>query len=862
MGEVYRATDTKLGRDVAIKILPESFAQDPERMARFQREAQVLAALNHPNIAQIHAIEEGALVMELVEGEPLHGALPVETALDYARQIADAIGAAHGKGITHRDLKPANIMVTPQGVVKVLDFGLAAVAQTSSGDPTTSPTLTMSPTRAGMILGTAAYMSPEQARGKPVDKRADIWAFGVVLFEMLTGEQLFHGETISDTLAAVLTKEPDLTRVPATVRLLLQSCLQKDSKQRLQAIGDWRLLLEDALSAQAGDLRRLRWPWAIAAGGLILAVAGWWRAPRPAELRPAIRMNVEMSTDLPLANVTATGVLALSPDGEKLAVTLRGADGKVRIYNRPLDQMQITPLAGTEGADTPFFSPDSQWIGFQADRKLRKIPVQGGAPITLCDAPGMRGASWGDDGYIVFSPGTNSPLFRVSGAGGAPAPLTKLEPGEATHRWPQVLPRSQTVLFMTQSSGGNVGEGSNIEAFSIQTGQRKTVQRGAYSGRYVVTPRGSGRLLYLQQGKLFAAPFDLDRLAISGTAVPVIEQVSNAASGGGHFAFSANGTFVYLPGEADAWKIVWTDASGKTNPLHASPGRHVMPRFSPDGKRLAFGTLGGNGSIWVKDLDRDTLSRLTSLDGDSHMPVWTPDGRNIIFRSVSPSKPGLYWIRSDGSGEPHRLTDGKRNVWPYSISPNGKRLALFQSEGAGGNYRIFTAPIEGDPASPKLGEPELFLGTTFAQTSPAFSPDGHWLAYVSDESGTTEIYVRPLPGPGGRWPVSTGGGTCPVWSRTGQELLFQAPDERVMAASYTAKGDSITFEKPRVWTETRLMTYLGFPTWDLAPDGKRLAAIVPVDYEKRRPSTHLAFILNFFDELQRRTQGASPAGGK
>jgi Tol biopolymer transport system component/predicted Ser/Thr protein kinase len=851
MGEVYRAKDTKLKREVALKVLPEAFAGDPERMARFQREAEALASMNHPNIAQIYGIEERALVMELVPGKTLKGPLPMETALNYAKQIADALEAAHEKGITHRDLKPSNIMITPAGVVKVLDFGLAA----HSREHEQGETLTMPATRSGTVMGTAAYMSPEQARGEPVDRRADIWAFGVVLYEMLTGTPAFARDTTSDTLAAVLKEEPEWNRAPQKAQRLLRRCLEKDPKRRLRDIADAMGLIDDVTPAVLPPTKPQRVaPWVVAAVAVFVAAAGWWFATRPAPLRPLVRLNAEISADTPLAG--AGGVVALSPDGARLALILRDADGKVRLHTRLLEQNQVTALAGTENAFSPFFSPDGEWIGFFADDKLKKISVQGGAAVTLCDAGDPDGASWGDDGSIVAAliGSGGSGLWRVHSSGGTCVPLTKLSPGEATHRWPQVLPGSQTALFTASTRLGNYDD-ANIDVVSLKTGGRKTVQHGGFFPRYLATSNGTGHLVYLYQSTLFAVPFDPSRLALAGVPAPILEDVGSSAGAGGLFAFggapSGPGTLVYLAGKGQGLPISWLDSAGKTQPLHAPPGVYRFPRFSPDGNRLAFSMGSGAGmDIWVKDLDRDTQSRLSFVAGVNRSPVWTPDGKDIVFKSTNSPAPGLYWIRSDGSGDAQRLTDGRANEWPFSFSPDGKRLA-FTQDGNGGSFDIFTAPIESDPGHVRLGKPELFLGTPFDEGAPAFSPDGRWLAYASNESGTFEVYVRPFPGPGGRSQISKGGGLFPLWSRDGRELLFQTLDLRVMAVGYSAAGDSFAARKPRVWSETRLLNAGGASVYDLAPDGKRLAAILASDQTGGEP-THLTFLLNFFDELRRR----------
>ncbi len=603
----------------------------------------------------------------------------------------------------------------------------------------------------------------------------------------------------------------------------------------------------------------------------------WWRATRPAPLRPLLRFSAEVAGGAALARVQGNGMLALSPDGMRLAVTFREADGKARLGTRSLQQSQITPLSGTDDAVTPFFSPDSQWIGFFADGKLKKIAVEGGAAVTLCDAATVRGASWGDDGNIVFASGRSAGLMRVSSDGGTPSPLTKLKEGERTHRWPQVLPGSQAVLF---TSAGDIAayaayDDATIEVLVFKTGERKVLRRGGFSPRYLPTsgsaPSGSGaltsstltsnngHLVYLHQNTLFAVPMDLKSLTLTGAPVPILEGASSTITAGGDFDFSQTGLFVYLVGSASrtGWLMQGLDTSGKRQVLQANAAFYFNPRFSPDGKRLAYG-LGSSGGIdlWVKDLERDTPSRLSFLTGQNSYPVWTPDGRALVFRSTDANKPGMYWMRSDGSGEALRLTDGKFADYPTSISPDGKRLAFLRLA-SNGTPDILTAPIEGDAAHPRLGQPQVFLGTQFAEVDAAFSPDGRWLAYASNESGTRETYVRPFPGPGGRWQISTGGGRYPRWSRNGRELLFEKLDySAIMEASYTAKGDTFTSGVPRVWLAARLLDRDITPNYDLAPDGKRIVALLAgEEREAQKPLTHLTFLLNFFDELRRKAPG-------
>ena len=888
MGEVYRAKDPRLNREVAVKVLPEDLFEGEERKQRFEREARLLAALNHPGIAAIYSFEEipgrHLLVMELAEGEGLDkklasGPLPLEESLSLARQIAEALEAAHEKGIVHRDLKPANVVVSSEGKVKLLDFGLAKAfeseATVSSPSISISPTLTARATAAGVILGTAAYMSPEQARGKPVDKRADVWAFGVVLFEMLTGKRLFQGETVSDTLAAVLRDPVDFGKLPPSTppsaRVLLERCLERDPKQRLQAIGESRIALERTIAGSSGAMKaatdsgpavavappspeRRAFPWAIGAAVGALAVfalwAPWKKAPRPAP----IRLSSELGADASL--VTDLGPSAvLSPDGTLLAfVAQKTGAGSAQVWVRRLDQLPAAPLAGTEGAREPFFSPDGHWIGFFADGKLKKVSVTGGAAVVLCDAPNLRGAFWTEDETIVFLPNSGSgvALLKVPAAGGKPEPFTKLEEGEVTQRWPQVLPGGKAVLYTGHATTSSGFEDANIVVQPLPKGPRKILQRGGYHGRYLP----SGHVVYVHESTLFAAPFDLGRLELTGPPVPVVEGIASTPNSvGSNFAFSNDGTLVYLPGKSvgSAAPIHWMDREGKTSLLRSTPSSWNDIRFSPDGQKVALDvTDGGQTDIWVYEWARDTMSRFTfDLAEDSHA-AWSPDGKRIAFASARADKAvtNLYWQRADGTGDVQRLTESKVRQISTSFHPSGRFLA-FMEQDPKTSWDIVILPIEGDEASGwRPGKPTVFLNSPFVEVLPEFSPDGKWIAYMSNESGRYEVYVRPFPGPGGKWQISTEGGGFPTWSRASRELFF-GQDGKIMAVPYAADASSFRAEKPRPLSGGRYSPTGPFRAFDLHPDGKRFAIVKPPDSQTDVRHDKVVFVFNFFDELKR-----------
>jgi serine/threonine-protein kinase len=884
MGIVYRARDTKLGRDVAIKALPDAFANDSDRLQRFQREAQVLASLNHPNIAQIYGLEESdqtrCIVMELVEGETLQerlkrGPIPVDEALPIAKQIAEALEAAHEKGIIHRDLKPANIKVGFEGKVKVLDFGLAKAMESSPAATTfsNSPTLSMGATNPGVIIGTAAYMSPEQARGRNADHRSDIFSIGCILYEMLTGWPAFDGEDVSDVLAAVLRTEPDFAALPSNlspqVRELLRRCLEKNPKRRWQAAGDLRIEIENVQANPVAekiqtavpavmirDVRRERVLGTIAAlaivtlVGTLLIWAPWRTAPAITSATP-MRLNVELGTDVGLApNIIGNSALALSSDGSVLAF-VGTKNGISQIYLRRLGQLQASPLAGTSGAQSPFFSPDGQWLAFFADGKLKKISVTGGAAVTLADAPNQRGGSWGDDGNIVFSPNSISgiSLQRVSSAGGKVEPLTKLAEAETGHRWPQVLPGAKAVLYMAATAAGNY-ENANIVVQPLPSGTPKVLIRGGYHPQYV----GSGHVVYIHEGTLFAAPLDLAKLEVNGQSVPAVEGVSaQPGSGAAEFAVSQADALAYLAGQSSSndSPIFWMGRDGKTAPLRPIPSDWSNPHFSPDAQKLALDIFNGNLDVWVYEWLRDTLTRLTFDPGQDQKPVWTPDGKRIAFGSDRAKGPrNLYWQRADGTGEVQRLTESSNSQLPSSFHPSGKFLAFIETTQNSEDLMIL--PIEGDETSGwKPGKPSVFLNTPASEVEPMFSPDGRWIAYASNESGRYEVFVRPFPGPGGKWQISTAGGLEAAWTRTRHELLYRGSDLRIMVVSYTVEGDSFKADKPRPWSEQPIVTRPRQRMFDLHPDGERLAIAVATGQPNEEKLDKLTFIFNFFDELRR-----------
>ena len=792
---MYRARDTKLSREVAIKVLPESFARDTERLARFRREAQVLASLNHPHIAAIYGLEESggfeALVLELVEGETLAeriaaGPLPVDEALEIARQIARALEAAHERGIVHRDLKPANVKLDPEGRVKVLDFGLAKALspESSSPDITSSPTMTAAATQAGVIMGTAAYMSPEQARGKSVDKRADIWAFATVLYEMLTGRKAFEGETVTDTLAAILTREPDWTalpaQTPASVKRVLRRCLDRDPKTRIHDIADARLELDEPLAAGPAETAapgKPRIPAWLALAALVLAfaaAAGWWKALQPRSAAPprvaSFAVAVPGDARVPFDD---SPVLDLSRDG-RLLVFIGERDGNRKLYVRTLDRIEATPVPGTEGAFSPFFSPDGQWIGYFADRKLKKIPTGGGSAIALADAPSDRGGVWLDDDTIVFAPTYSSGLNRVASRGGKVETLTTPDAsaGERSHRWPTYVPGDGSVLFTV---GLLTGPGNYADARIAlwEPGTRR--MRVLFEGGSMARVAPPDHLVFWRGDAMLAVGFDPKAGRARGEPVVLAEKTSgDASSGVGYAALASAGTLAFVPQSESARerRLILTDRSGKPRPVPGPPREYHHPRFSPDGKRIAVTIGPGHGhadDVWICDVATGALTRLTFGDANgNYYPVWSPDGKRMAYSSERAHQ-GTF-IRSLDSGQEEPLfPDAVGGDIPQDWSRDGAWLAVTR------NFPV------SDVLNVSLKDRRVVV---LAKTAgaPVFSPDGRWIAYTSLATGSSssrpQVVVEPADGSGGKVQLTSDWGTFPVW--TDRELIFQV-DRNIVA---------------------------------------------------------------------------------
>jgi eukaryotic-like serine/threonine-protein kinase len=843
MGDVYQATDTKLGRRVAIKFLPDAFRHDAARVERFQREARVLALLNHPHIAGIYGLEESGeqkfLVMELVGGETLaerikRGPVPVDASLQIATQICEALEAAHEKGIVHRDLKPANIKVTSDGKVKVLDFGLAKAyeAEPSKTNLSQSPTLSMAATSAGVILGTAAYMSPEQARGEHTDARSDVFSLGCVLYEMLSGQQAFQGKTVSDILAGVLRVEPDFTSLPPDLnpRLLelLRRCLDKNPKRRWQAVGDLKIELETVaadphrkpeVAAHAAPgrrrLERVLWISSLAAVSMIAAAAFIWTSRGTP---PAGEMRVEIST--PATDSSET--LAISPDGQKI-VFAAGPPGRSLLWLRSLDSLSARPLAGTDNANGLFWSPDSRTVAFFAQGKLKRIDIEGGSARVLADAGNARGGTWNRDGVILFAPNPAGPLFRVSATGGQPSAVTRIDAAQQiSHRFPKFLPDGSHFLYYVQ--GSRESNGVYVGALDGSSTPR------LFDADAAAVYASSGHLLFVLQGTLFAQRFDPDKLALMGDPIPVADQIAeNSANQEAALSASAAGPVVYRTGSESPRQLVWMDRSGREiEKLGApDPTSPRNPSLSLDGRRVALDrTVNGNTDVWILELERSVLSRFTFDEAVDSAPVWSPDSNQIIFASRRKGVRDLYQKPVRGAGSEELLLATPETKDPVDWSPDGRFFLYGTVDPRTGND-IWALPIGGADR-----KPFPVVQTNFNEHSGQFSPDGKWIAYQSSESGRYEIYIQLFPGPGGKTQISTSGGRSPRWRRDSKELFYIGADDKLMAVPITFASNGQTLEPgapvPLFVTHT---VRPGYDNWDYvaAPDGQRFLMNTPTE---------------------------------
>ncbi len=891
MGVVYEAEDSKLERRVALKTLSERFTEDPERIARLQREARTLASLQHPNVAVIFGLEEADdqhfLVMELVEGENLaehlrRGTVPLDEALQLSVQIAEGLEAAHEKGVVHRDLKPGNVRVTPEGKAKILDFGLARSYQgetTAGSDIGDSPTVTVEMTKEGVLLGTAPYMSPEQARGKRVDWRSDIWAFGCILYELLTGRPAFPGETVTDTLTLILEREPDWEclpkSIPPRIRRLLKRCLTKDIRNRLQAIGDARIAIQESLAEPAAEIEETvaLWPvWRHVALWILLplvAIGAWIMKPTETPVPvPTLRFEIPLPEGERLASYYRHG-LAITPDGRTLAFVSGTTShpwlfpDTTQIYLRSLDQRQARPVPGTENGIQPFFSPNGKWLGFVRGNQLMKVAVAGGEPVALCECRTGYGASWGPNGTIIFA-GSLGGLRQVSVSGGEPDTLTQLdqESGEISHRLPHFLPDGKAVLFTALRYKTTSPDWSRacIYAQSLVTGERKLLIEGGTDARYLST----GHLVFAREGKLVAVRFDPDRLEVTGQETPVLDGVSHSIhacnsgreTGAAHFTVSAIGVLAYVAGTVypeTKNDVVWIDRQGQEEPLGVEPKSYLSVRVSHDGLRVL---LTGNyppADVWLWDLERKMQSRQT-FEGHNGWAIWGPgpdcftvasdhEGPRLVYRKTIDSGPG-YIEKLPVQAEALQGAS--------SWSPEGEELAI-QVHGGKTGHDILIFKSE--------GQTEPFLHTRYCKHSPEFSPDGRWLVYSSDESGQEEVYVRPYPGPGRAVQISARGGERPAWSRDGREVFYRKDDESDMTkdAFYSVRlhvdGDRVTPGQPEKLFEGNYQGSTPLRSYDVAPDGRFLlikGSGKPSDstvIEELFP-TSIQVVQNWFAELE------------
>jgi serine/threonine-protein kinase len=867
MGEVYKARDTRLDRIVAIKVLPAHLADRAELRDRFEREAKTIASLNHPHICTLYDTghQDGIdyLVMEYLEGETLaqrlqKGALPLDQVLQYAIEIADALDKAHRKGVTHRDLKPSNIMLTKTGT-KLLDFGLAKLKQEAAPVIPESqlPTMKSAITGEGVILGTLQYMAPEQVEAKEVDARTDIFAFGAVVYEMATGKRAFEGKTSASVMAKILEVDPPSMAslqpmTPPQLDRVVKKCLAKEPEKRWQAASDvcdelkWiaeggsQITSAPSVPVKGiGVLGRRALIFGLCTmllGAAIASLTSWILKPAPTQ--PVTRTMIALPPGDQLAGLDQPTV-ALSPDGSQLAyVAIRA--GTQQLYLRRMDSLEARPVSGTEGAISPFFSPDGQWLGFFAGGKLKKVSVSGGAVITLGDAVQPRGASWNSQGTIAFAPTNGQRLLQLSDAGGAPQPLTRLEKGDTGHRWPEFLPSGKAVLF----ASGAI-DTPRITTYSLGTSeQRNLVQTGTH-------PRfaPSGHMVYAQGGTLMAVPFDPLQLTATGAAVPIVEGVlQSSTTGAAQYNLSLSGTLVYVPGTVQARqrRLVWVSRNGTEQPLAAPAHAYDSPRISPDARQLA---VSSEGQIWLYDLSRQTLTRFTFEGKLNNRAVWTPDGKRIAFYSDKEGPLNIFWQQADGSGGLERLTTSENTNVPMSFSPDGQVMSFQEADPTTAKTHVWVLRL-GDRKA------QSFSRIQFNEAAPRFSPDGRWLAYISDESGRYEVYVQPYPGPGGKWQISTDGGAEPVWNRNGRELFYRSSN-KMMAVDIAAQPN-FTAGNPRMLFQGEyVLATAPVPNYDVSPDGQRFLMVKSNESAQVAP-TQINVVLNWFEELKQKV----PAGKK
>ena len=874
MGEVWRARDTRLQREVALKILPELFAADADRLLRFQREAQALAALNHPHIAQIYGYEEAggvrALAMELVEGEDLseriaRGAIPPDEALPIARQVAEALEAAHEKGIVHRDLKPANVKLAASGSVKVLDFGIAkAVAGDVTGSlptstPTVMPTVTSAGTAAGLILGTAAYMSPEQARGKPVDRRTDVWSFGALLYEMLTGRRAFDGETVTDVLAAVVTRDPDWEALPAAtppaVRRLLRRALVKEPKNRLQAIGDARVILQETIAGtpEAGAppaavapspaparRRSPLLPWALAGlfglASLLLGIAYLAKPQLPSAAARTIRAAIPPPPGggfVPIG--AAAGSPVLSPDGLHVAFVARDAAGTARLYVQPLATGEPRALEGTEGARRPFWSPDGKSLGFSAAQQLQRVAIDGGRPVVIAPVNDERGGSWGRDGTILFAPHFDGPIFRVSAGGGETKAVTALDRSrrEGTHRYPSFLPDGRHFLYLARGYLAYAVAEDGVYVGSIDDpGFRVRLLPFATSAAYA-----AGRLFFVRDGSLMAQPLDLESFQLEGEPAVVARDVRfDPRFSLGVFSVSEAGLVLYQPaGNQDDTEIVWLDRQGNRVATLDGPGHFGAVSISPQGDRVVASVFDPNtwrGHLRVYDVARGTSMRLTLEQAADIDGVWSPDGSTIAFARLGERGFSIWTKPADGSAPERLLFEGEGNLSPMSWSPDGRHLLTWSAPIATRDTGLWTIEASG------AGAPQRYTSSRFNGDLAQFSPDGRWVVFDADDAGPGRSYVAAFPDTGGRWQVSDQDGVAPRWSRGGKEIVYLDESTYMTAVPVDLSGAAPRFGAPQRLFEAPLAVTMEW-RYDVSRDGDRFLVVLPLRDARPEPFTLL-----------------------